>query len=522
MSRSAPASSTTSGRWPRSMLAIRDVILPIWERPWGFWTKRPALTTRDGHPTVQAATDDLWVKHRKGLPLAVQPGSVVSPQAGKEVRGNGQEVFHAIMMNARLLMHNPDTGEPGAINGHAGIQFYVAPDNERAWNMEVPYVSDAQIGIELTKYGMGVRREIQKDPDSSSDESVASDGWRATPIVAPVPIRSATARYFCILLTKDLPVRVQLPYMTNRVHLTNTWQKTLKEPKWIAHPSIRTTMDHQTRRNESCISTAEAELDAIADSWKPAPDAWTAQNPTPLERWDFSGDRIERIQYKRGLAIGENRMTSSNSQTNAHSSEIVLADPDESSDSGSSLPTSSEEEEGEIMEEAASPPGIAPHLIAHGSVAHTDRTLVATRGPCYAQVFFESLHRTHGRYPQHPPLRPTTERKRVFIDVSTHCEAQHIISAASGSVTDQDPHYRATAHTRLLNWGCQQEALLERLRDEENDMFLEPLMDRAATIMLNGRAKVFPGSGFLDAEQTLDLVAQQVGPGKRKVRDESL
>ncbi|KAJ7883305.1 hypothetical protein B0H13DRAFT_921291 [Mycena leptocephala] len=98
---------------------------------------------------------------------------------------------------------------------------------------------------------------------------------------------------------------------------------------------------------------------------------------------------------------------------------------------------------------------------------------------------------------------------------------------------DQDPYHRATAHTRLLNWGRQQEALLERLRDEENrhvihsmqsgldivHRFLEPLMDRAATITFNGRTN---GSGFLDAERTLDLVTQRVGPGKRKVRDESL
>ncbi|KAJ7841251.1 hypothetical protein B0H13DRAFT_2365861 [Mycena leptocephala] len=55
------------------------------------------------------------------------------------------------------------------------------------------HVSDAQISAELTKYGEGVHREIQQDPDTS-DESEVSEGWHPTPpVVAPVPRRSVSA-----------------------------------------------------------------------------------------------------------------------------------------------------------------------------------------------------------------------------------------------------------------------------------------------------------------------------------------
>jgi hypothetical protein len=104
-------------------------------------TRKGLFGPEDPHPQegtvirrVQAATDNVWVKHRQGNEPVVRPGSVVLPQmlyTGQERRGNGQEVYHAIMLNARLLVHNPETGEPGAVNGHAGVQFYAALNNGR-------------------------------------------------------------------------------------------------------------------------------------------------------------------------------------------------------------------------------------------------------------------------------------------------------------------------------------------------------------------------------------------------------
>ncbi|KAJ7920772.1 hypothetical protein B0H13DRAFT_1867270 [Mycena leptocephala] len=131
---------------------------------------------------VQAATD----------------GSVVSPQTlytGSERRPNGQEVFHAILLNARLLVHDPATGEPGARNGHASVQLYAAPNTDKVWDLEVPYVSDQQIQEELTKYGPGVHREVQHDTSYSEDESSVSDG-------SPIGKASLMSRVTPPILTK--------------------------------------------------------------------------------------------------------------------------------------------------------------------------------------------------------------------------------------------------------------------------------------------------------------------------------
>jgi hypothetical protein len=63
-------------------------------------------------------------------------------------------------LNARLLIHDPVTGEPGARNGHTSMQLYAAPNTDKVWDMEVPYVSDQQIQKELWKYGTGVHHEV--------------------------------------------------------------------------------------------------------------------------------------------------------------------------------------------------------------------------------------------------------------------------------------------------------------------------------------------------------------------------
>ncbi|KAJ6489692.1 hypothetical protein C8R47DRAFT_1071530, partial [Mycena vitilis] len=102
------------------------------------------------HSRVRAAADSQWVQHRKGNELTVRPGSVVAPQTlytGSETRPNGQEVQHAIFLNARMLVHNPATGEP-------------APTADKPWDLEVPYPSAAQVGTALTTYGPTVHREV--------------------------------------------------------------------------------------------------------------------------------------------------------------------------------------------------------------------------------------------------------------------------------------------------------------------------------------------------------------------------
>ncbi|KAJ6452563.1 hypothetical protein C8R47DRAFT_1229380 [Mycena vitilis] len=124
-----------------------------------------------------------WVQHRKGNELTVRPGSVVAPQTlytGSETRPNGQEVQHAIFLNARMLVHNPATGEPGMRNGHVVAHLYLAPTADKPWDLEVPYPSAAQVRTALTTYGPTVHREVERvaSPTLTVD---------ASPDLAPVP-----------------------------------------------------------------------------------------------------------------------------------------------------------------------------------------------------------------------------------------------------------------------------------------------------------------------------------------------
>ncbi|KAJ6499743.1 hypothetical protein C8R47DRAFT_1068631 [Mycena vitilis] len=110
------------------------------------------------HQRIRAATDIPWGQHRRGLPLTVQPGSVVSPQTsytGVETRPSGQEVHHAVLLNARLLIHNLITGRPGMRNGHAIVHFFVAPVTDRAWDLGADKVTEA-----LPGYCASVHREV--------------------------------------------------------------------------------------------------------------------------------------------------------------------------------------------------------------------------------------------------------------------------------------------------------------------------------------------------------------------------
>jgi hypothetical protein len=163
---SAPASPAPLHYMPRPFLRGSDhcqiepdmpLISPLSSLPAGVLdrTRKGTFGREDPYPRegtvlsrVQAASNAQWIEHGQGNELTIRPGSVVSPQTlftGRERRATGQETYHAILLNARLLIHNPETGEPGAINGHASVQLHAAPNSDRVWNLEVPYVSDHQI-----------------------------------------------------------------------------------------------------------------------------------------------------------------------------------------------------------------------------------------------------------------------------------------------------------------------------------------------------------------------------------------
>ncbi|KAJ6490383.1 hypothetical protein C8R47DRAFT_1215243 [Mycena vitilis] len=149
-----------------------------------------------------------------GNDLTVRPGSVVAPQTlytGSETRPNGQEVQHAIFLNARMLVHNPATGDPGMRNGHVVAHLYLAPTADKPWDLEVPYPSAAQVRTALTTYGPSVHKEVERvaSPtlivDASPDFAPASQlpislpsppslELARAPVHHPVPRRPAPAK----------------------------------------------------------------------------------------------------------------------------------------------------------------------------------------------------------------------------------------------------------------------------------------------------------------------------------------
>jgi hypothetical protein len=367
-SRSAPASPAPPRYTPRPFLRNvgtshergTPLVSPLTSLPAGILdrTRKGSFGPIDPHPKeasvlsrVQAASDAYWLQHRQGNELTVRPGSVVSPQTlftGRERRANGQETFHAILLNARLLIHNPRTGEPGAINGHASVQLYAAPSNNRLWNLETPYATDQQIQETLTNYGSGVHREVSRQrrrgkyrltvarqiqqDESSSDESSVSEGWRARPVHAPKPMRPIDVQRIAAsshLLGAEDPVRGYIthpdgnppPFDTSHMQnigRTPTGDHVLQFPdptrsqadteglERPGTPRLPWTLMHDPpalspANNPSLGEILEEDDNAFegmsSDFWMPVADAWTPQNPMPVERWVPSNGNVERVHY---------------------------------------------------------------------------------------------------------------------------------------------------------------------------------------------------------------------------------
>ncbi|KAJ7680746.1 hypothetical protein DFH06DRAFT_1315490 [Mycena polygramma] len=112
---------------------------------------------------VRAASNHQWRRQRQGQPPEVRPGSVVAPQTlftGHETRPNGQELFHAVFLNARMLINNPLTGHPGMVNGHVLATLVAAPTDERPWPYEVAFPSSPHTRNSLGNYGRAVHTEV--------------------------------------------------------------------------------------------------------------------------------------------------------------------------------------------------------------------------------------------------------------------------------------------------------------------------------------------------------------------------
>ncbi|KAJ7680745.1 hypothetical protein DFH06DRAFT_1315485 [Mycena polygramma] len=113
---------------------------------------------------IRAASNIPWKQHRQGQPPEVRPGSVVAPQTlytGHETRPNGQELFHATFLNARMLIQNPLTGHPGMVNGHVLATLVAAPaDETTTWPFEIPYPSHSTLRTALPNMSRAIHNEL--------------------------------------------------------------------------------------------------------------------------------------------------------------------------------------------------------------------------------------------------------------------------------------------------------------------------------------------------------------------------
>ncbi|KAJ7603969.1 hypothetical protein DFH06DRAFT_1349810 [Mycena polygramma] len=160
---------------------------------------------------VRVASNAQWVRHRSGQPPLVRPGSVVAPQTlytGREMRPNGQELHHAVFLNSRMLIHDPVTGRPGMINGHAVTTLVAVPPDNRTWEFECAYpgvrdvrtlttygpATQAEVGRQRRegRYRLAIDRHIERLSTGPLERSArdVSNGFPLTPTLPAVPLPS--------------------------------------------------------------------------------------------------------------------------------------------------------------------------------------------------------------------------------------------------------------------------------------------------------------------------------------------
>ncbi|KAJ6482259.1 hypothetical protein C8R47DRAFT_1217907 [Mycena vitilis] len=115
-----------------------------------------------------------------------------------------------------MIVHDPITGRPGMINGHAEATLVAAPPDDRTWAFEVPYPSARDVQTALTRYGAATQAEIgrQRRADCYQMSSnghikhVPSPEANASHVVGRTP---STLRLAPISLPATRPFRQPLP-----------------------------------------------------------------------------------------------------------------------------------------------------------------------------------------------------------------------------------------------------------------------------------------------------------------------
>ncbi|KAJ6511446.1 hypothetical protein C8R47DRAFT_1065009 [Mycena vitilis] len=184
-------------------------------RTGSFGPVDPRLRGSTPSERLADATHGQWLLHRHGQDLPIRPVNLVAPQSiysGCEYLEHKQEVHKLTVLNARLLVHNPQTGLPTIRTGHAEVEFFAAPSDGAPWPYETPYAPDGKMGRALQKYGPKLRHEVSlhrrkgnfaltlsrhiiKNPKRANlNPADAADNWRTQRTIrAPEPRRPAVA-----------------------------------------------------------------------------------------------------------------------------------------------------------------------------------------------------------------------------------------------------------------------------------------------------------------------------------------
>ncbi|KAJ7699691.1 hypothetical protein B0H16DRAFT_1903151 [Mycena metata] len=110
-------------------------------------------TSYDPRLDIKRAARSQQYAVETGKNLHIRPAMAESAQTkylGVEEKAFGQEIHRAIFGNARMLIHDPDTGMPGIRTGHLYAELHTNPVEPYCrWPLEVPCVShqDVQAAI---------------------------------------------------------------------------------------------------------------------------------------------------------------------------------------------------------------------------------------------------------------------------------------------------------------------------------------------------------------------------------------
>ncbi|KAJ7208454.1 hypothetical protein C8J57DRAFT_1540661 [Mycena rebaudengoi] len=151
----------------------------------------------EGDPAAQPSdiikriADKEWHAHLHDHQMHVRPGFLAAPQTfylGRNLQDNQQEEHHGVMLNARMLLHNPETGAPGSQNGHAYFVFKAAPkDPQQTWDIEVPYAAEAPIRKILLHYADIAVETTQGAGESRPKTAQTDEDIASTPAHTPEP-----------------------------------------------------------------------------------------------------------------------------------------------------------------------------------------------------------------------------------------------------------------------------------------------------------------------------------------------